>query len=90
MAITLAQIESAAEQALALISEFAPLASLGGPAAGAIGTAVGQIASTVDTIVTQIAGDAAIIQGGNLTAITALQAKLQAANATLAAEIAAS
>ena len=90
MAITLAQIESAGEEALSLASEFAPLAELGGPAAGAIGILIGQAATTLDTIVTQASGDAAIIGSGNLTAVTALQTKLQAANAQLAAQIASS
>lgn len=90
MTITLAQVESAAEEALSLVSQFAPLAALGGPAAGAIGVLVGQAASTVDALVTQISGDAAIIGSGNLTAITALQAQLQAQNAALAAQVAAS
>ncbi len=90
MTVTLAQVEAALEQGLSLVSQLAPLAALGGPAAGAIGVLVGHIASTADTIITQISSDAAIIAGGNLTQITALQVKLQAANADLAAQIAAS
>lgn len=90
MTINLPQIEAAAEQALALVSQLAPLAMLGGPAAGAIGVLVGQVASTVDTIITQVSGDAAIIAGGDLAKIQALQVQLQAANANLAAQIAAS
>lgn len=90
MTINLPQIEAAAEQALGLVSQLAPLAMLGGPAAGAIGALVGQVASTVDTIITQVSGDAAIIAGGDLAKIQALQVQLQAANANLAAQIAAS
>jgi hypothetical protein len=90
MTITLTEVEAVAEQGLALVSQLAPLAALGGPAAGAIGVLVGQVASTVDTLVTQVSGDAAIIATGNLANIQALQAKLQAANETLAAQIAAS
>lgn len=88
--ITLADIEAFAEEGLALVSQVAPLAALGGPAAGAIGILVGQVAGTVDTLVTQVSGDAAIIAGGNLTAITNLQTQLQAQNVALAATIAAS
>lgn len=90
MTITLAQVESAAEEALSLVWQLAPLAALGGPAAGAIGVLVGQAASTVDALVTQISGEATIIGSGNLTAITALQTQLQAQNAALAQQIASS
>jgi hypothetical protein len=90
MAVTLTEVETALETGLSLVSTLAPLAALGGLAAGSIGVTVGQVASLADTLVTQISGDAAIIAGGNLTAITTLQAKLQAANATLGAQIAAS
>jgi hypothetical protein len=90
MAITLGQVEAALEQALTLVSELAPLAALGGPAAGAIGAVVGKIAETADTLVTAVGNDASIIAGGDITKITALQAQLQAQNATLAAQIAAS
>lgn len=88
--ITLTQIETALEEGLTLVSQLAPLAAIGGPAAAAIGVTVGQVASMADTILTQVSGDAAIIAGGNITAITDLQVKLQASNAALASQIATS
>lgn len=90
MTVTLTQIESALEEGLSLVSKLAPLAAIGGPAAGAIGVTVGNIATLADTLLTQVTSDASIIAGGNLTQITALQQSLQAQNATLAAQIAAS
>ena len=90
MAITLSQVESALEEGLAFVQQISPLASLGGPAAAAIGTVVGDIAGVADTLLTTVAGDASIIAGGNVAAITALQVQLQAANATLVAQIEAS
>lgn len=90
MTVTLADVESVLEKGLALVSELAPLAALGGPTAGAIGALVGQVASTADTLVTQVSGDAAIIASGDLTNIQTLQARLQAQNTALAVQIAAS
>lgn len=83
-------LESFAEQALALVAKAAPLASIGGPEAGAIGLLVGQAASTLDLLVTNASGDAAIIASGDLTKIRALQAELQIQNAELASQIVAS
>jgi hypothetical protein len=83
-------LESFAEQALALVAKAAPLATIGGPEAGAIGGMVGQVAETLDLLITNASGDAAIIAGGDLTKIRALQAQLQAENAELASQIAAS
>lgn len=88
--ITLTQIETALEDGLAFVQKFAPLAALGGPAAGAIGNAIGEIAGAAAAILPQVQGDAAIIGSGDVAKITALQGQLQAANASLAAQIAAS
>jgi hypothetical protein len=90
MTITLASVEAALEEGLSFVSKLAPLASLGGPAAGAIGAVVGQIAATASTLLTAVENDAAIIAGGDLAKIRTLQASLQAQNATLSAQIAAS
>ena len=90
MTITLAQVEGVLKSALGVVQELAPLAALGGPAAGAIGLVVGNIASAADAIVTQVTSDASIIAGGNVATITALQAQLEAENTALAAKIAAS
>lgn len=89
MTVTLAEVESVLEEGLAFVSKIAPLASLGGPAAGTIGAVVGQVAATADALVTAVSNDASIIAGGDLTAIQALQTQLQAQNATLAEQIAA-
>ncbi len=88
--ITLAQVEAALTQGLTLISQLAPLAALGGPAAGAIGVTVGAIAGAAAKIVTQVENDATIIAGGDLTQIKALQAQIQAQNDQLATQIDAS
>ena len=88
--ITLAQVESALEVGLSLVSKLAPLAALGGPAAGAIGLVVGNVASMADALITQVTSDAGIIAGGDLSKIQALQVQLQAQNTALAAQIAAS
>ena len=57
MTITLAQVESAAEEALSLVSQFAPLAALGGPAAGAIGVLVGQAGIPLDHLQSVVTED---------------------------------
>lgn len=88
--ITLATVEAWFQDALELTENVAPLAALGGPAAAAIGKLVGEIATAGAAILSQVESDAAIIAGGDLTKIQALQAKLQASNATLAAQIAGS
>jgi hypothetical protein len=90
MSMTLAQAEVLLEEGLAFVSKIAPLAALGGPAAGAIGLVVGNIAAMGATLLAQVSSDAAIIASGDLSKITALQNQLQAANSTLAAQIAAS
>lgn len=90
MSITLAQVESALESGLDLVSELAPLAALGGPAAASIGATVGQIAGAAAAIVTAVSNDETIIAGGDVSSIQALQAQLEAANTELAAQIAAS
>lgn len=90
MNITLAQVEAALNQGLTLISQLAPLASLGGPAAGAIGVTVGAIAGAAEKIVAQVENDATVIAGGDPTAIRALQAQIQAENDKLAAQVDAS
>jgi hypothetical protein len=90
MTITISQVESALESALSLVAEFAPLAALGGPAAGAIGTLVGNLAGAAEAIVTQVTSDEAIIASGDVTTITALQSQLEAQNAALQAQIAGS
>jgi hypothetical protein len=89
-AITLASVEAALEQGLKLVGQLAPLAGIGGPAAGAIGTLVGELATWASATVTQVTSDAAIIGSGDVTKITALEQQLQAANAALNAQIAAS
>jgi hypothetical protein len=88
--ITLAQVESALGSALSLVQEFAPLAALGGPAAGAIGTLVGDLAGAASAIVAQVTSDESIIASGDVTTITALQQQLEAQNTALQAQIAAS
>lgn len=90
MSITLEGVESALEAGLALVGKLAPLASLGGPTAGAIGSLVGELATWADATVQQVTNDAAIIGSGDVTKIQALQAQLQAQNAALNAQIAAS
>jgi hypothetical protein len=84
---TLADIEAALEKGLELAVKLAPLAGLGGPAAAAIGTTIGNLAATADEILKSIEGDAAIIASGDLTKIRALQKDLQAQNKALNAEI---
>ena len=90
MTITLANAEAILEEGLAFVTKVAPLASLAGPEGAAIGAIVGQIASLADNLLAEVSSDAAIIQTGDLSKITALQQSLQSANATLAAQIAAS
>lgn len=89
-AITLTQVENWFQDALDLAENVAPLAALGGPAAASIGKLVGEIATAGAAILQQVEGDAAIIAGGNLAALQALEKKLQASNPTLAAQIASS
>lgn len=83
---TLQGFESVLEDGLALTQKLAPLAALGGPAAGAIG----QLAGLAGKVLPQIEADAAILGSGDLTKIKALQTQLQAENAALAAQIDAS
>lgn len=75
---TLAQIEAGAQAALNLAAAFAPLASLAGPTGAAVGSAVVVAADAVNSVIAQVEGDAAIIAGGDLTAIKALQTQLAA------------
>ena len=91
MQITLSEIEAALEQGLGYVQALAPLAgSLGGPAGIAIGNAVSQAAGVASAILTQVEGDATIIASGDLTKIRALEVSLQAENAALIAQVAAS
>lgn len=87
---TLQGFESVLEDGLALTQKLAPLAALGGPAAGAIGGVIGQLAGLAGKVLPQIEADAAILGSGDLTKIKALQTQLQAENAALAAQIDAS
>jgi hypothetical protein len=87
---TVEAVENALNGGLQLIEKLAPLASLGGPTAASIGTIVAELATVASNILAQVESDASIIAGGNLAAIQALAQKLQAANAKLAAQIAAS
>jgi hypothetical protein len=88
--MTLADIEKYLDQGLKLVQQVAPLAALGGPAAGAWGAVVANVAGTADGLLVAVESDAAIIATGDVTKIKALQAQLQAENAKLAAQIAAS
>lgn len=88
--MTLAEVEAALEQGLTFVQLLSPIAALGGPAAGSVGTIVGNIAGLAATLLPQIENDATIIASGDTTKIKALQVQLQAQNAILAAQIDAS
>jgi hypothetical protein len=88
MAINLAQVENALETGLVLVQKLAPLAALGGPAAGAIGEVVSKLAGAAAQIVPAVENDATIIAGGDPAQIRALQAQLQQQNVALAQQIA--
>lgn len=90
MGISLADLENALETGLELASKLAPLASVGGPAAGAAGSLLGALAGWAATAVQEATSDEAIIAGGDVTKITALRDQLQAQNASLTAQIEAS
>lgn len=89
--MNLSDIEAGLEKGLDFVKTWAPIAStLGGPAAAAIGTAIGQVAGLAEQVIPAIENDVTIIGSGDLTKIKALQAQLQQENASLAAQIAAS
>lgn len=88
--MNITDIESALETGLLLTAKLAPFGALAGPAGAAVGDTVAQIAALGATLLQAVSDDAAVIGSGDLTRIRALQAKLQAANADLAAQIAAS
>lgn len=89
--MNLADLESFADSVLKAIKTAAPvIGSVTGPTGAAIGAAVGQVAGALDTALTEATTDAEIIASGDVGRITALQAQLQAENADLAAQVAAS
>ena len=88
---TLAEIESILEDGLSLAQKLAPIVGPAfGPAGAAAGALIGQLAGFADTVVPQIQNDATIIASGDPTKLLALQAQLQAENAALNAQVAAS
>jgi multidrug efflux pump subunit AcrA (membrane-fusion protein) len=86
----LASIEEALEKGLEYVQALAPLAGVFGPAAGAIGQTVSTIAAGAKAVLDEIEADVEVIASGDLDRIRALQAQLQAENAALGAQIAAS
>lgn len=77
------EIEDFLDKGLKIVQQVAPLASLGGPAAGAWGQVVANVAGTADGLLSGVEADATIIASGDTTKIKALQAQLQAENAAL-------
>lgn len=89
--MNISDIEDFADKALKLVQAAAPIVGqFTGPTGAAIGAAAGQVAGTLDTALNEAANDAEIIASGDVARITALQARLQAENATLATQIAGS
>lgn len=86
----ISQIEDFLDRGLKIVEQVAPLASLGGPAAGAWGQVVANVAGTADNLLSGIEADATIIASGDTTKIKALQQSLQAENAKLNAQVLAS
>lgn len=86
--MTLAEAEAALETGLAYIQALAPLAgSLSGPTGAAIARTVTEVASTASAVLAEVEADAAIIAGGDLTKIRALEADLQTENVQLGAKV---
>lgn len=83
-------IESALEQGLNFISELAPAASAAGPLGASIGAVVGKVTRFASDAIAAAEQEADVIGEDNLANLKALQAKIQAANDVLAAQIAAS
>jgi hypothetical protein len=90
MALDLTGFEAILEKGLEIAQEAAPFAALGGPAAAAIGETIGSLAGLAEKVLPQLEADATIIASGDTTKIKALQAQLQAENASFAQQIAAS
>lgn len=88
--MTLAEIEAAIETALATAEKLAPLGAVFGPVGAAAGAAIAGLAALGEKLLAEIAPEAEIIASGDLTRIRALQASLQAQNAVLAGQVAAS
>jgi hypothetical protein len=90
MNIDWATIASELEQGLGLLSQIAPAAAIGGPAAAAIGLLVGKAAGFASTALQAATGAEAVISATDLASIQKSADALQALNDQLAATIAAS
>lgn len=88
--MNLAQIESFLDQGLQFVQKAAPLiGQFTGPAGAAIAETVATVAGTADVMLKEVEADAAVIASGDVARIKELQTRLQAENAQLAAQIAA-
>lgn len=81
-------IATIAEKVATAIEEFAPVAGAAGPAGAAIGAALAQGAAFVKSALEAASEAGAVIGTQDLATIEAAAARIQAANALLADEIA--
>lgn len=82
-----ADIVSALQMGVAYAEQLAPLAGLAGPQGAAIGKIVGSVAQLAEAALAHAQDAANLVSANDLATVRALQARIQAANDLLGAQV---